>query len=291
MNIEALNQYSMVCLFHRNILPPRYSARIPRIPPDLGDKLQINLSLVTSLLSSLAKRLGPAIGLYMALEFLGKFITPLNSSIDWVTPANLEYAIFGKILALEVQSFRINFLDWLFNAIYLLHPFYLMGVLLVLYKKDRLASHHFSRATLITSYTGFVIFLFYPVAPPWLAIQGVENTARTVMNNFSSYWRLPVTYDNFNPALFAAIPSLHCALAWVSTLCVRKLGKVYGLAMFLFTLGVWIGTVYTGNHFIIDIVLGIALATVAYRLADSSNVFYRIIKRWRKAITSRFRQT
>ena len=289
MEFEAFNLYSLNYLFQRNIVLPRYSIRTPRIPPNLGDSIKVNFSLFVPLLSSLLRRLGPSIGLYLALEMVGKVVTPLNSSIDWTMPANLEYAIFGKILALEVQRFRLYSLDCLFNAIYLVHPFYLMVVLLILYKKNRGASQHFSRATLLTSYIGFVVFLFYPVAPPWLAVAGVENTPRTVMNHFSSLWNLPITYDNFNPALFAAIPSLHCALAWTATLCMRKLGKAYGSAMFLFTLGVWIGTVYTGNHFIIDIILGIALATVTYQLADPSSSFYQTVKRWRGSIASRFR--
>ena len=289
MKLEAFNQYAWIYLFQRNVIPLTYSTRTPRIPPNLGGKLQIDLSLIVPLLSSLVRRLGPSVGLYLALEFVGKFVTPLNSSIDWFAPANFEYRIFGNVLALEVQTFRVYLLDCLFNATYLMHPFYLMVVLLILYKKDRVVSQHFSRATLITCYIGFIVFLFYPVAPPWLATKGVENTARTVMNNFSSSLNLPVTYDNFNPAVYAAIPSLHCALAWTSTLCMRKLGKAYGLAMFLFTLGVWVGTVYTGNHFIIDIILGVVLATATYRLTDSSNVFYRTIKRWRRVLTSRFR--
>ena len=287
MELGAFNQHAWIYFIQRNIMWSTRSTGTLRIPPNLGDKHQINFSLVATLLSSLVSRLGPSVGLYLALELVGKFVTPLNSNIDWVTPANLEYVIFGKILTLEAQTFRVYFLDCLFNAIYLMHPFYLMIVLLILYKKDHVASHHFSRATLITCYIGFVVFLFYPVAPPWLAIKGVENTARTVVNNFSSSLKLPIGYDNFNPAVYAAIPSLHCALAWTSTLCIRKLGKSYGLAMFLFTLGVWIGTVYTGNHFLIDIILGVALATVTYRLTDSSNVFYRTIKRWQRIVTRR----
>lgn len=290
MKLEAFSNYSMICLFPKKIIVPQiHFTRKYRLPPVLGDRSQIDSSLIVSLLSSLIRRLGPSLGLYMALEFVGKFVTPLNSSIDWFTPANLEYIMFGNVLALEVQAFRIYLLDCLFNTIYLLHPFYLMVVALILYKKNRAVSQHFSRATLITCYTGFFIFLLYPVAPPWLAIKGVENTARTLMNRFSSSSNLPIAYDDFNPALYAAIPSLHCALAWTSTLCMRKLGKGYGLAMFLFTLGVWVGTVYTGNHFIIDIILGVILATITYRLAASSSVFYQTIKRWSRVAASRLR--
>lgn len=289
MQLKALNHYVGICLLQRTITPPTHSTRTPRIPPNLGGQLQIDPSLIVPLLTSLFRRLGPSLGLYLALELVGKVVTPLNSSIDWVTPANFEYIIFGKILALETQMFRIYFLDWLFNAIYIMHPFYLTVVLLILYKKNRGASQHFSRATILTCYIGFLVFLFYPVAPPWLATKGVENTTRTLMNNFLSSLNLPVNYDNFNPAVYAAIPSLHCALAWTSTLCMRKLGKAYGLAMSLFTLGIWVGTVYTGNHYILDIILGVILATITYRLTDSSNVFYRTIKSWQKAVTSRFK--
>ncbi len=287
MQLEAFSHYSTVFLFQKSIIPSACSIVRPRIPPNLGDKLQINLSIVVPLLASLIKRIGPSIGMYLALELVGKVVTPLNRSIDWVIPANLEYLMFGKVLALEVQAFRTYFLDCLFNATYLLHPFYLMIVLLILYKKNRVVSEHFSRATIITCYIGFLVFLFYPVAPPWLAVKGVENTPRTLMNNFSSSLNLPVTYDGFNPAVYAAIPSLHCALAWTCTLCMRKLGKAYGFAMFLFTLCIWIGTVYTGNHFIIDIILGVILATVTYRLTSSSHIFYQTISRWRKNLTAK----
>jgi hypothetical protein len=282
------NNYSMLPFFRKEILLRPHS-NIFRVPPELGDRLQTDLSFVGSLANSLVRRLGPGIGFYLALVWIGWSITPLNRGIDWLTPAKFERLIFGNVLALQVQTLRVYFLDCLFNAIYLLHPLYVIFVLAILHKRDPVVFQHFNRATLMTYCLGFAVFLLYPVAPPWLAVEGIENTTRALMNHYSSSWNLPVTYYNFSPAVYAAIPSLHSALAWMSTLCMRKVSKIHGLVMLLFALGVWGATVYTGNHFVVDIVLGILLATVAYRFMGPSNGFYKTMKRWRRVIVSRFR--
>ena len=279
MLLEAFNDCSMVYLFQRNLSHLTYSIRTPRFPTILEEKLQIEPPRFAPLLRGLTRRLAPPVAFYLALNLLGMAVTPSNNSIDWVTPAGFEHVLVGRVLASEAQVFRSYFLDCLFNAIYLLHPLYLAVVLLTLHKRDRNLSQRFGRTSLILCVISLAIFLVYPAAPPWLAVGGVENMTMNAMNNFSAYWNLPVTYYNYSPAIFAATPSLHSATAWAATLHLRKVGKTHGFAMFLFALGMWVATVYTGNHFLIDVVVGVILATFAYLLTDPSSRLRRVLKR------------
>lgn len=215
-------------------------------------------------LSNLMKHFAPTLSLYLVYELIGGFINPVESKIDWFTPANFERLIFGNVLSILFQQHRTNFLDSFFTAIYISHPFYLFLLSIIIYKKDKGIFKHFSRTMVITCYVAFIIFLLYPAAPPWLATKGVDNIPRTLMNNFYANLNIPITYEGLARNLYAAVPSLHCALAWNSVLCIRKLGKKYGVPMFCFTLSLWLATVYTGNHFVLDIILGVLLASVVY---------------------------
>lgn len=215
-------------------------------------------------LSTIMKRFVPTLSLYLMYELIGVFVNPIEDKIDWFTPANFERLIFGNVLSVFFQQHRTNFLDSFFTLIYISHPFYLFLLSIILYKKDVCVFKRFSRTMVTTCYVAFIIFLLYPAAPPWLALRGVDNIPRTLMNNFYAGLNLPITYEGLARNLYAAVPSLHCALAWNSFLCMRKLGKKYGVPMFCFTVSLWIATIYTGNHFMLDIILGILLASVVY---------------------------
>ncbi|CAF1524714.1 unnamed protein product [Adineta steineri] len=62
-----------------------------------------------------------------------------------------------------------------------------------------------------------------------------------------------------NANVFAAIPSLHAAYPTITDL-------------FFFTFGVWFSAVYSGHHYVIDVLAGGTCAVTAYTL-------YRLISR------------
>lgn len=231
----------------------------PRFEKFLNKEIHVFASL-----STLIKHFAPTLSLYLMYEIIGGLINPVYSKIDWFTPANFERLIFGNVLSIIFQQHRTSFLDNLFTVIYVSHPFYLFLLSIILYKKDRDIFKQFSRIMVITCYVAFLIFLIYPAAPPWLATRGVDNIPRTLINNFYAELNIPITYEGLARNLYAAVPSLHCALAWNSVLCIRKMGKKYGVPMFCFTVSLWLATIYTGNHFFLDIVLGILLASIVH---------------------------
>ena len=68
-----------------------------------------------------------------------------------------------------------------------------------------------------------------------------------------------------NSNIFAAIPSLHAAYMLITTIyAVLSRQSKWLIAVFaMITVGIWFTAVYTAHHYVIDVLLGIATATVS----------------------------
>lgn len=129
---------------------------------------------------------------------------------------------------------------------------------------------------LISGFLGFFIFALYPVAPPRLADLGLVDT---VTERSDAYRVLqPPQFTN----QYAAMPSLHAGwdllvgIAIVSAatvLAVRVIGYVLPVLMA-------VSTVVTANHYILDVVAGIALALLGHALASLPARWRRERARW-----------
>ncbi len=118
-------------------------------------------------------------------------------------------------------------------------------------------------AMLISGMVGLVIFVTFPVAPPRLIDMGVVDT---VTENSQAYRILqPPAFVN----QYAAMPSLHAgwdllvglAIAAATThVWLRWAGRLLPLAMAC-------AVVLTGNHYVLDVVAGLALAMAGYAAA------------------------
>ena len=108
-------------------------------------------------------------------------------------------------------------------------------------------------------------------APPWAAAQkGVIHGVVELppVNDVSSLG--PTTHALANP--YAAIPSLHAGYAFLVALTIAALAlrsrirlrrTIAGLC-FLYPLAAALAVIYTGNHYVVDIVIGCAFATAAF---------------------------
>jgi membrane-associated phospholipid phosphatase len=116
---------------------------------------------------------------------------------------------------------------------------------------------------LISGFLGFFIFATYPVAPPRLASLGLTDT---VTERTDSYRILqPPQLTN----QYAAMPSLHAGwdvlvgvaiVSAASLLVVKVIGYVLPILM-------TVAVVVTANHFVLDVVAGIALALLGHAIA------------------------
>jgi len=139
----------------------------------------------------------------------------------------------------------------------------------VLWLKRRALFYRFAASMLTLSFGAAIVFAIFPAAPPWAATQaGYAVSVTRIGHAPSSLPYLSVFhYVDNNP--YAAVPSLHAGyslliflflvtLAWQS----RRRGLLIGLAA-LYPLAQSFAAVYTGNHYVVDLLIGDAFAAAA----------------------------
>ena len=126
---------------------------------------------------------------------------------------------------------------------------------------------------LAVSILGDITFLLAPTAPPWLAAQHglIEPVQPIITDALYAVHLDALASQKGDPSAYnivAAIPSLHAAWPVICLLVIRK----YRLPGWLFatqlaiTIGVVFAIVYTGEHYLIDAIVGIVYAFAAWWL-------------------------
>ena len=128
------------------------------------------------------------------------------------------------------------------------------------------------------SYSALLTFLLYPVAPPWWQFNSFYNPSytgpvvqRILTSSVDSNLGIPVyktLFDFLSPNTFAAFPSMHAALPWLISLFALKIWKLKAIPVLIFPFGVWFSAVYLGEHYFVDILGGIAYATLAFVVVE-----------------------
>lgn len=161
--------------------------------------------------------------------------------------------------------------DFLAGCFYLCWVPVPLGFGLWLYCKGEYRSYlQFSLAFLFVNLLGFCGYYLHPAAPPWYAMQygfvPMLNTPGNVagLGRFDELLGLPVFHSIYgeNANVFAAVPSLHAAYMLVTTVYAVKSGRKTGTVLLfaVICMGIWWTAVYTGHHYIIDVLSGIAVA-------------------------------
>ncbi len=153
---------------------------------------------------------------------------------------------------------------------------------------------HFSLAFLLVNLIGFCGYYIHPAAPPWYAMNygfvPILDTPGNVagLGRFDTITGIPIFHSLYgkNANVFAAVPSLHAAYMLVTTIYAVK-SKQKGITIFTFAvicLGIWWTAVYSGHHYIIDVLLGIATTIIGILLLEASIHFSPFLQK----ITSRY---
>jgi hypothetical protein len=148
---------------------------------------------------------------------------------------------------------------------------------LYLLVKDKLNFIRFSYAFVLTNFIGFIIYYFYPAAPPWYVDQygfdfNLKTPASTAgLARFDDYFGISLFHSLYskNANIFAAIPSLHAAYPVVLLYfgIKRRMGWM-NILFFIFLAGIWFAAVYTGHHYVIDLLIGASCAVLSLFLFE-----------------------
>ncbi|HEY7332442.1 MAG TPA: phosphatase PAP2 family protein, partial [Candidatus Limnocylindria bacterium] len=168
------------------------------------------------------------------------------------------------------------------TVLYMLHFALPIVAGLLLWVRRRPQYHDYVAAFIALSFAGFVTYLLLPVAPPWMAAQdgfldgpngepvirylkpeafGViaEALGYPDGDQLSSY-----VFYGVNPNGVAAFPSLHAGYPFLAFLVLRRAFGAIGWAALGYAVLVWWAIVFTGDHYVIDVLAGIAYAAAAY---------------------------
>lgn len=215
----------------------------------------------------------PFIALLLSYDGLRSLASYLNSHVHYVFMAHFDQRLFGVLPTAWLQQYlyhgHLQWYDFYFYGLYMVHFIVPLVLAIILWKKRPGGYAQFITALLILSYAGFLTYILYPAAPPWLASQ---LHLITPIHRISSdvWWAMgihnfPSLYRHLAPNEVAAVPSLHAAyptLVWLFTYTYfdKKLAAIF----LLYPISVCVGVVYLGEHYVFDVLLGIAYAVVSF---------------------------
>jgi membrane-associated phospholipid phosphatase len=169
---------------------------------------------------------------------------------------------------------RVHIYDRVIIAFSSTHFFVPPAVAFFFWLKDRALFARFTKSFLTLSFAGALTFLLFPAAPPWAASNAGVIRPIALLTNERASAHLPGGVEVFYRSLlrnpYAAIPSLHAGYALLVFLFVAA--AVRGsrwrwpvtVAAALYPLAMGFAVVYTGNHYVVDLLIGFAFAAVAY---------------------------
>jgi len=229
----------------------------------------------------------PFIGLFLAYELMRGYADDINRVVHEADVLGLERWLFGGYLPTQVLQDLFHpetGLDWVAMAstvFYFLHFPLPLAIAFLLWVRRRRAYYDFIAALVVLSMAGFVTYLVLPVAPPWYAAgnglingpdgmpaitylksQGFDDIARLL--GFEGRYLYSYTIYEINPNAVAAFPSLHAGYPFLAFLFARRAFGRAGWLMALYMACVWFAIVYLADHYVVDILGGVAYAVAAY---------------------------
>src|SRR3954452_19093933 len=216
----------------------------------------------------------PAAQLQLGLFLLAYL---LYSAARWVTVGDIDVAKAnaGWIMSVEhhlgvaseasVQhGLRGTWMLWILNHLYLAAQLVVLpGSLIFLYHRSRPLYERLRNTILATGLISIPVYAVFPVAPPLLADVALVDTI-TSQTGFALSGKLTTSFYNE----LAAVPSLHVgfAVAIGVALAAALQNRVAKAIALLWGPTIALAVLATGNHFVFDIVAGVAAAGLGYGL-------------------------
>lgn len=218
----------------------------------------------------------------------------LVNSVDVAPIYNFEKSLFG--INVDGQRLTLNeffaahnnlFFDLLSGLLYLNWIPVPLAFGIWLYFKNKQQFLYFSLTFLLVNVIGFCIYYIHPAAPPWyvtkygfnlhLGTPGeVAGLAR--FDEFLGIKIFDLIYSR-NSNVFAALPSLHCSYPVVVLFFALKNNTPVMKFLFgLFMIGIWFSAIYSGHHYVTDVILGVfcaALGLIVFQMILLKNEWFQ----------------
>jgi hypothetical protein len=221
----------------------------------------------------------PFFGLLVLYDVLRGDVAVAPERAHQAAQIDFDRALFGhEIPTLWLQRHlwtpgHLHWYDYLTWATYMTHFFAVWTVAAVLW---RVAHDRFRRYVVLVvllTLGAFLTYWLYPAQPPWLAAQdgALGSMDRIVPSVWGQLGVGTVQSVYENAALVntvAAMPSLHAAYPCLLLLFFWSAGWRVRIPLALYTLAMGTALVYGGEHYVLDIVAGWAMAGATFAIVS-----------------------
>jgi len=198
----------------------------------------------------------PFLLVYLYYEYSRALVAGFNKSVTFGLLLSFEEKVFHEPLIVFFLSHKNILLDFISAVVYAMHPLYLAlyALLLLILPQCKYEYAKFTLEFAIASVIGVTLYLVFPVAPPWIAVPGVTRIPNPLVMIVSAL----TGRQYYDPNPYAAMPSMHVGMTVLFVLSIRRTtgkGLFYRLAL-LFSLAMAFSVLYTGNHYLLDVIAG-----------------------------------
>jgi membrane-associated phospholipid phosphatase len=204
----------------------------------------------------------------------------LHPHPHYLPQLNFDRFVFGVVPSEELQHWlwtgTMQWYDRLVVTVWRLHFIVPPLLAFALWLKRRALFYRFAATMITLSFAGALTFYAFPAAPPWAAgQQGLLSGVIRIPHNpapdpSGAHGYHGVTVSKLiDPNPYAAIPSLHAAYAFlcflfVATIAWKTRWRWWAVGIgALYPIAQSYAVVYTGNHYVVDLLIGYVYAAVA----------------------------
>jgi hypothetical protein len=252
--------------------------RTPSFPTP--DKLVVFLTFVFMIFGQaleMLKRVLPFAAILLVYESFRGIATHLNAHVNWLWMPGMDRTLAGGHLPTAVlQSWwwhgHVQWYDFVFYVPYMLHFVLPFTLALIIWKTRESWYWRYITTFLVVSFAGFLTFAAFPAAPPWMAsnsgfIEPITRVSSQVWFALGVH-DFPSVYNKITPNPVAAVPSLHAAYSTLIALYVIVLFKSrWRWLVVVYPMLIYVGTIYQGEHYMIDEILGALYGVGAFLVA------------------------
>jgi len=204
------------------------------------------------------------IAIYLRIHDL---ILLLNPEDFHFALADLEALLFGVQPTVWMEQYYHPVLtDW-FAVAYMHYYLVTLTLVIMLYVQNRSAAFRKLMLTMMmTYYLGFMGYLLFPAASPYLVMPEAYSVDVWANTGFPS--RLLQWIVSLSPSRARdAFPSLHNAITFLTLLAAWRYSRPFFWIQLPFALSLSLATVYLRYHFVLDIFAGLLVVSAAIYVA------------------------
>ena len=188
---------------------------------------------------------------------------------------------------------HVHLYDALVTLVYTSHFVVTPALAAVYWLRERVAFLRYIARVVALSFAGLITYILFPEAPPWLASR--DHVIAQVTRISALGWeylhagfahRLLVEGQQGGSNPVAAMPSLHFAFALLATLFLaERIGHRARWLLYLYPVAMAFTLLYTGEHYVIDLVFGVGYALAVHLGVRRVEAWYLRRRRGRDAAT------